>query len=296
VLEALAFVHSQGLLHCDVKPENIVIKSYSRVQVRREGGRERGRAWFRVCVVKKSEACGAFSFLLSLPSHFSPSRHLQSPSLPPSLPSSFKVKLIDFGSSCFSTDPPTSYLQSRSYRAPEVILGTNYNSKIDVWSVGCVLSELFSGYVLFQNESIQGMLARMQSVLGGFPEELLLFGTETTRYFTSGFVVYKREGKEGDEEEGEEEEEAEEMGGREEGGEGEEGEEGGKVSLLYPKKSCLAARIRTNDVLFLDFVGALLMLHPTHRPTAEEALKHPWLERKDEEEESGREGWNEGGM
>ncbi|GAB5035546.1 protein kinase [Nannochloropsis oceanica] len=238
VLEALAFVHSQGLLHCDVKPENIVIKSYSRVQ----------------------------------------------------------VKLIDFGSSCFSTDPPTSYLQSRSYRAPEVILGTNYNSKIDVWSVGCVLSELFSGYVLFQNESIQGMLARMQSVLGGFPEELLLFGTETTRYFTSGFVVYKREGKEGDEEEGEEEEEAEEMGGREEGGEGEEEEEGGKVSLLYPKKSCLAARIRTNDVLFLDFVGALLMLHPTHRPTAEEALKHPWLERKDEEEESGREGWNEGGM
>jgi len=45
VLEALAFVHSQGLLHCDVKPENIVIKSYSRVEVRkggREGGREGG--------------------------------------------------------------------------------------------------------------------------------------------------------------------------------------------------------------------------------------------------------------
>ena len=125
------------------------------------------------------------------------------------------------------------------------------------------------------------MLARMQSVLGGFPEDLLLFGTETTRYFTSGFVVYKREGQEGEEEEGEEEE-AEEKEEREGGGE--EGEEGGKVSLLYPKKSCLAARIRTKDDLFLDFVGSLLTLHPTHRPTAEEALKHPWLERKEAEE------------
>jgi len=167
-----------------------------------------------------------------------------------------------------------------------VILGASYNSKIDVWSVGCVLAELFSGYVLFQNENIQGMLARMQSVLGGFPENLLLFGTETTRYFTSGFMVYKREG-----EEEEEEEEGEEEGDKEEG------EEGGKVSLLYPKKSCLAARIRTNDVMFLDFVGSLLTLHPTHRPTAEEALKHPWLRREegDEEKEAG-EGGREGGM
>mgnify|MGYP003691677697 CR=1 FL=1 len=136
------------------------------------------------------------------------------------------------------------------------------------------------------------MLARMQSILGGFPEELLLFGTETTRYFTSGFVVYKREG--GEAEEGEEEE-AEEIRGREEGGE--EGEEWGKVSLLYPKKSCLAARIRTKDELFLDFVGSLLTLHPTHRPTAEEALNHPWLGRKEEEEEEeGGEEGNEGVM
>jgi serine/threonine protein kinase len=49
VLGALAFVHARGLMHCDVKPENIVVKSYSRVEVRgwggkgREGGKSGGR-------------------------------------------------------------------------------------------------------------------------------------------------------------------------------------------------------------------------------------------------------------
>ena len=55
------------------------------------------------------------------------------------------VKLIDFGSSCFVTDKPSSYIQSRSYRAPEVILGLPYDQKIDIWSLGCVIAELFTG-------------------------------------------------------------------------------------------------------------------------------------------------------
>ena len=34
-----------------------------------------------------------------------------------------QIKVIDFGSSCFIHDHLSSYVQSRSYRAPEVILG-----------------------------------------------------------------------------------------------------------------------------------------------------------------------------
>lgn len=60
------------------------------------------------------------------------------------------MKVIDLGSSCFITDQLSSYVQSRSYRAPEVILGLPYDHKIDVWSLGCILAELSSGYVLFQ--------------------------------------------------------------------------------------------------------------------------------------------------
>lgn len=99
-----------------------------------------------------------------------------------------EVKLIDFGSSCFTTDNLTSYIQSRSYRAPEVILGLPYGQKIDVWSLGCVLAELLTGYVLFQNDSVQSMLARMIGILGPFPEELLLFGRDVPKYFTSRSV------------------------------------------------------------------------------------------------------------
>ena len=58
-----------------------------------------------------------------------------------------EVKVIDLGSSCFETDHLCSYVQSRSYRAPEVILGLSYDKKIDVWSLGCILAELCTGNV-----------------------------------------------------------------------------------------------------------------------------------------------------
>jgi hypothetical protein len=48
------------------------------------------------------------------------------------------------------TDHLSSYVQSRSYRAPEVILGLPYGQRIDIWSLGCILAELATGYVLFQ--------------------------------------------------------------------------------------------------------------------------------------------------
>ena len=58
-----------------------------------------------------------------------------------------EIKVIDLGSSCFQTDNLCLYVQSRSYRAPEVILGLPYDNKIDMWSLGCILAELCSGEV-----------------------------------------------------------------------------------------------------------------------------------------------------
>jgi dual specificity tyrosine-phosphorylation-regulated kinase 2/3/4 len=63
------------------------------------------------------------------------------------------IKVIDFGSSCFSNERIYTYIQSRFYRAPEIILGIPYTTAIDMWSFGCILAELYTGFPLFPGES-----------------------------------------------------------------------------------------------------------------------------------------------
>lgn len=58
------------------------------------------------------------------------------------------IKVIDFGSSCFEDQSIYTYIQSRFYRAPEVILGCKYNASIDMWSFGCILAELLTGMLI----------------------------------------------------------------------------------------------------------------------------------------------------
>jgi dual specificity tyrosine-phosphorylation-regulated kinase 2/3/4 len=49
------------------------------------------------------------------------------------------IKIIDLGSGCFEDEQIYTYIQSRFYRAPEIILGITYTSAIDIWSMGCIL-------------------------------------------------------------------------------------------------------------------------------------------------------------
>lgn len=72
-------------------------------------------------------------------------------------PSRSAIKVIDFGSSCFVSERMYTYVQSRFYRSPEVIMGLPYGCEIDMWSFGCILAELYMGYPLFP-----GVSARLQ--------------------------------------------------------------------------------------------------------------------------------------
>ena len=78
-----------------------------------------------------------------------------------------EVKVIDLGSSCYVTDQLSSYVQSRSYRAPEVILGLPYDQKVDIWSLGCILAELLTGNVLFQARSAPNTACNASIKTGG---------------------------------------------------------------------------------------------------------------------------------
>ena len=180
VLVALEFMHARGVIHCDVKPENIVL--------RRGDANARRR----------------------------------------------RVKVIDLGSSCFTTDHLSTYVQSRSYRAPEVVLGAPYDGKADLWSLGCVLAELFTGQVLLRNESTRTALARVIGIFGPLDPELLRLGKHAGALVTAAGVPYERL----------------DAGAGEDGGDdasddasddGESGEE--RVRVLLPKRTSLAARL-----------------------------------------------------
>jgi serine/threonine protein kinase len=111
------------------------------------------------------------------------------------------VKVIDFGSSSFVSDRQSSYIQSRSYRAPEVILGLPYDGKIDMWSLGCVVAEMYTGEVTFQNDSEVSMLSRIEAICGPFPKHMIAKGRNSHRIFTDSGLIYEKVSRDNDENE-----------------------------------------------------------------------------------------------
>ncbi|EKE41008.1 protein kinase, putative [Entamoeba nuttalli P19] len=106
-----------------------------------------------------------------------------------------KVKLIDFGSACFENYTLYSYIQSRHYRAPEIVLGLPYSCAIDMWSVGCMTAEFFLGYPLFGATSEYNLLFKMIEMLGTPPIEMLERGTKTHKFFYNeeGTYLFKEQ-------------------------------------------------------------------------------------------------------
>jgi len=84
-----------------------------------------------------------------------------------------RVNVIDFGSSCFVGEQGSTYIQSRFYRSPEVLLGCPYNTQVDVWSFGCVLFEMYTGRPLFNGKDPEDQLMKIISLLGK-PSEAML--------------------------------------------------------------------------------------------------------------------------
>ncbi|PWA81219.1 YAK1-like protein [Artemisia annua] len=94
-----------------------------------------------------------------------------------------EVKIIDFGSACMEDHTVYSYIQSRYYRSPEVVLGYQYSTAIDMWSFGCIVAELFLGLPLFPGQSEFDLLKRMIKILGGQPPDYLLKDAKHTSKF-----------------------------------------------------------------------------------------------------------------
>ena len=155
------------------------------------------------------------------------------------------IKIIDFGSSCFEDQRVFSYIQSRFYRAPEIILGLPYSSAIDMWSLGCILVELYTGVPLFPGENELDQLLCMMEVLGLPPESLMKTASRTKIFFDNENrpkIVPNSRGKK-----------------------------------RFPGSKHLNDVILGTDKNFQDFVARCLEWNPLMRLTPEQGLAHCWI-------------------
>ncbi|XP_008823736.1 dual specificity tyrosine-phosphorylation-regulated kinase 4 [Nannospalax galili] len=187
VLKCLQMLYVEKIIHCDLKPENIVL--YQKGQV--------------------------------------------------------TVKVIDFGSSCYEHQKVYTYIQSRFYRSPEVILGHPYNMAIDMWSLGCIMAELYTGSPLFPGENEVEQLACIMEVLGLPPAQLVQTASRRQIFFDSKGLPKNITNHRGEK--------------------------------RYPDSKDLKMVLKTYDTTFLDFLRRCLVWEPSLRMTPDQALKHAWI-------------------
>lgn len=101
-----------------------------------------------------------------------------------------QVRITDFGNCCYLNSRTNSEIQTRYYRAPEIILKHPYDEKCDIWSMACLVFELLTGDILFDPEKDR-MISRdkhhlywIQQLLGKFPEEFLKSCKNKKMFFT----------------------------------------------------------------------------------------------------------------
>jgi dual-specificity kinase len=91
------------------------------------------------------------------------------------------IRLIDFGGATLEDDHHSKIVNTRQYRGPEVIMGIcdpicifwadgfiglGWSYESDMWSVGCIIAELYTGKLLFSTHDDLEHLALMEKILG----------------------------------------------------------------------------------------------------------------------------------
>ncbi|KAI9781572.1 MAG: dual specificity protein kinase kns1 [Peltula sp. TS41687] len=227
---SVAFLHDLNLIHTDLKPENILLvdSSYQTFTYNRQ--------------IPSSSTTVARS-----------SRHRR-------VLLDTEIRLIDFGSATFEDEYHSSVVSTRHYRAPEIILGLGWSYPCDIWSIGCILVEFFTGDALFQTHDNLEHLAMMESVCGGKIESKLIRqvnhsgrghgANPASKFFRRQLLDYPNN-------------------------------ETTKASKKYVK-----AMKRLHDIipettrfnkLFLDLLRRIFLYDPKARITAKDALRHPWF-------------------
>ncbi|KAJ3567577.1 hypothetical protein NP233_g6268 [Leucocoprinus birnbaumii] len=180
-----------------------------------------------------------------------------------------QIKVIDFGSACHERQTVYTYIQSRFYRSPEVLLGMSYTSAIDMWSLGCIAVELFLGLPLFPGTSEYNQLTRIIEMLGMPPMSMLNTGKQVSQFFDS-FEVWNSHANQN---ERKYKLKSMEQYSREHGTNGAAGE------AVKPSRNSgnEVEKEMANRAAFIDFCQGLLTLNPVTRWTPQQARMHPFI-------------------
>jgi dual specificity tyrosine-phosphorylation-regulated kinase 2/3/4 len=157
------------------------------------------------------------------------------------------IKLIDFGSSCFDGRQKYEYIQSRFYRAPEVIIGIPYGAPMDVWSAALIIVELLIGKPLFPGDDEEEQLAMISELLGD-PDPDWVAGAKRKDDFFESDGSLRRENL---------------------------------AVMRFAGTMNLKHVLQTNDGYLLDFIMRCLQWEPSTRMTASQAMQHPWIRMKE---------------
>ncbi|XP_066994497.1 dual specificity protein kinase CLK2 isoform X2 [Anabrus simplex] len=158
------------------------------------------------------------------------------------------VRLIDFGSATFDHEHHSTIVSTRHYRAPEVILELGWAQACDVWSIGCIIFELYLGITLFQTHDNREHLAMMERILGPIPYRMAR--KTKTKYFYHGKLDWDEKSSAG----------------------------------RYVRDNCKPLRRYQNSDdddhrhLF-DLIARMLEYEPSARITLGEALRHPFFDK-----------------
>jgi serine/threonine protein kinase len=98
------------------------------------------------------------------------------------------VKLIDFGGTAFRDTQLGPYIQSRWYRAPELILGEQPTPAIDIWSLGATVAEMYIGAPIFAGQDQLNVLQLIELRLGQFPQTVVDRSSGSLQFFRDGRV------------------------------------------------------------------------------------------------------------
>ncbi|KAK5122588.1 hypothetical protein LTR85_003851 [Meristemomyces frigidus] len=247
LLGSIAFLHDLNLIHTDLKPENILLLNHT----------------YQTFTYNRN--IPSSSTLTARSAKFR--RVLLSP----------QINLIDFGSATFDDEYHSSVVSTRHYRAPEIILGIGWSHPIDLWSLGCILVECWTGDALFQTHDCCEHLGMMEAVTGLPIDKHLIREVNrvskrsggsadrnsAARFFKNGHLAYPlpdtpRQSKK-------------------------------FVRGMKRLEEIIPETNRFNK-LFLDLLRRIFIYDPKKRITAREALKHPWFEElvEDDGTEAGR--------